>query len=130
MIDIQQKFTEIYMKKDLSVIKYINEQKFDVALTGMLNYESFLAASADIPILRISAHFPNILSEILINTPDQSPWDFNMMAFSTSDSHMSFKNRALRLPFKLLLWNMENYFYKDDLWDPSLLYLKSKSKEI
>jgi len=57
----------------------------------MLNYESFLAASADIPILRISAHFPNMLSEILINTPDQSPWDFSMMAFSTSDSHMSFK---------------------------------------
>lgn len=91
MIDIQQKFTEIYLKKDLSVIEYLNQQKFDVALTGMLNYESFLAASADIPILRISAHFPNMLSEILINTPDQSPWDFSMMAFSTSDSHMSFK---------------------------------------
>lgn len=96
----------------------------------MLNYESFLAASANIPILRISAHFPNIMSEILISTPDQSPWDFNMMAFSTHESHMTLKNRAGRLPFKLLLWSMESYFYRDNLFDPSLIYLKDKSREI
>jgi hypothetical protein len=83
MVAIQNRFTQLYLKNDSSLIEYLKKQDFDVAITGNQNYESFIAAAADIRILRLSAFLPNVISEITIWSPSQLSWEYNLIMFDT-----------------------------------------------
>jgi hypothetical protein len=86
MYDIQKEFTSFYMKHNTSFIEQLKQEQFDVAVTTIQNFETYLAVAAGIPVIREAMFLQNTINQLFTGVPGQNHHEF-----------------------PLIMWNMESH---------------------